>query len=121
MRIFVSILSFSVFVLAGCKTNDFKVAEALRKGMSQAEARTTITAYGFKRSEFLIRPPRGWTTIQTVKGLPKLAHAAEELVGVTVGSAEYYPVGHGLMGWGDLFLFYDTHERLVHFYRVNIN
>ena len=41
--------------------------------------------------------------------------------GLVIERAEYYPVFHGMLGYGQLFLFYDAGERLVEFYRVNIN
>ena len=53
--------------------------------------------------------------------LPKRAAAVEERLQRRIGSAEYYPVTHGLLGFGKLFLFYDENGRLVEFYRININ
>ena len=116
-----SLLAFALLIAAGCKTNDFKVVDALHKGMSQEEARATISAYGFERREFLTRPRDGWSSVQTIMNLPKRAAAVEESHRLSVGSAEYYPVGHGLMGFGELFLFYNLEGRLVEFYRHNIN
>jgi hypothetical protein len=110
-----------LFVVAGCKTNDFKVVDALRVGMSQDEARATISAHGFERREFLTRPTKGWPSVQTVMGLPRRAAAVEERRRTTVESAEYYPVHHGLLGFGELFLFYDSDGRLLEFYRHQIN
>jgi len=114
-------LAFAMLIAGGCKTNDFKVVDELRAGMSQEEARSTISAYGFKRAEFLTRPSDGWSSVQTLMGLPKRAAVIEERRRTQVGSAEYFPVGHGLMGFGQLFLFYDSDGRLVEFYRHNIN
>ena len=119
-RTFIAFLAVLTFVV-GCKTNDFKVVDALRVGMSQEEARTTISAYGFERREFLIRPTNGWPSVQTVMDLPKRAAAVEERRRTTIESAEYYPVHHGLFGFGELFLFYGSDGRLVEFYRHHIN
>jgi hypothetical protein len=116
-----TLLAFALLIGAGCTTDDFKVVDALHTGMSREEARATISAYGFERREFLTRPEAGWSSVQTMMDLPKRAAAIEERRRIPVGSAEYYPVGHGLMGFGELFLFYDVEGRLVEFYRHNIN
>ena len=115
------VLGLATFTLTACKTNDFKVVEALRNGMTKSEARSTIHAYGFERKELVIRPPSGWATIQAFMDLPKRALDTEKRMGVIIASAEYYPCNHGLMGWGELFLFYDAKDVLVSFYCVNIN
>ena len=114
-------LAVAMLIVVGCKTNDFKVVDSLREGMSQEEVRATISAYGFERREFLIRPADGWQNIQTLIDLPKQAAAVEERRRTRIGSAEYYPVHHGLLGFGELFLFYDSDGRLVEFYRHHIN
>src|SRR5215510_7832262 len=107
--------------LVGCVTNDFKVVDALHTGMSHNEVQTTIASYGFERREYLIRPAEGWQTIETLMALPKRAKAVEDQLGVVVASAEYYPVHHGMLGFGELFLFYDAGGKLIHFYRHQIN
>ena len=111
----------AILLGGGCKTNDFKVVDALRTGMSQEEARGTISGYGFERGEFLVRPADGWSGAQTTMNLPERTAAVEERRQTRIGSAEYYPVTHGFLGYGQLFLFYDENGRLVEFYRININ
>lgn len=108
--------------LTGCATNDFKVVEALRKGMSQDEARTTIANHGFARKEVLARPATGWATAEkSYTRLGERAEYMEKQLGTIVSSAEYYPVYHGMFGFGELCLFYDVEGRLIHFYRHQIN
>ena len=46
---------------------------------------------------------------------------AENKIGKKIGTVEYYPVHHGILGFGMLFLFYDSNEKLVYFYRKQIN
>jgi hypothetical protein len=41
--------------------------------------------------------------------------------GQRVSKVEYYPVYHGILGFGQLFLFYDEDRRLASFYRKQIN
>jgi hypothetical protein len=89
--------------------------------MTSAEAHANIAAYGFHRAEYLVRPGGGWSEIETSMGLPKRAAAVEGHLGKQVASAEFYPVFHGMLGYGHLFLFYDENNRLLEFYRVNIN
>lgn len=122
MKRILAVLLVVVLGLAGCATpNDFKVVEALHVGMTRAEAEQAIQQYGFKRQEAVVRPSGGWTNIQTSMNLPERAAAVELRRGLVIERAEYYPVFHGMLGYGQLFLFYDAGERLVEFYRVNIN
>lgn len=112
----------AVLGLVGCATpNDFKVVDALHSGMTRAEAEQTIQQHGFTRQETVVRPSGGWTNIQTTMHLPERAAAVELRRGLEIQRADYYPVYHGMFGFGELFLFYDAGERLVEFYRVNIN
>lgn len=117
----ISIL-LAMLALTGCVTNDFKVVDALRKGMSKDEARTTIANYGFARQQALERPTAGWTTAEkSYTGLAERADWTEKHLGTIIGSAEYYPVHHGMFGYGELCLFYDAEGRLIDFYRHQIN
>lgn len=115
------LLVFCTLLLCGCVTNDFKVVDALRAGLSKEEARATIASFGFERSQVLERPASGWTSDGTFTNLPSRAHVIEERTKQKIVTAEYYPVGHGLLGAGQLFLFYDEGGRLVKFYRYQIN
>ena len=45
----------------------------------------------------------------------------EERTGKRIVRAEYYPVGHGFLGAGELYLFYGEDGRLISFYRYQIN
>ena len=110
------------FCLAGCVTNDFKVVDALQVEMDRKEARTTIGSYGFEVKEILERPIEGWSkNDDTFTNLPGRAKYVEERSGKIVKVAEYYPVGHGFLGFGQLFVFYDSEEKIVDFYRRQIN
>jgi hypothetical protein len=106
----------------GCVTNDFKVVDALQPNMTAPEARSTIAAHGFERHETSTRPETGWSLqARDMTRLAVRAHYIEDLLGIRVATAEYYPVYHGLMGFGELFLFYNDQNRLVYFYRHQIN
>lgn len=119
-RILLPVLS--ALLLPACTTSDFKVVEALRIGMTKAQAQSTIAAFSFRRDQALDRPVSGWPeTDDTFTNLPGRARAAERQAKTKIASAEYYPVGHGVLGFGQLFLFYDENGRLVHFYRRQIN
>ena len=108
--------------LSACVTNDFKVVDALQVGMTEEQARSTIASYGFDRNEVLQRPESGWseTYIDWVD-MAARAHHAEKQLGQRVSKVEYYPVFHGILGYGQLFLFYDEDRRLATFYRRQIN
>lgn len=117
-----ALLALFALLFAGCATNDFKVVDALRVGMTREEAQAAIAAYSFKRDQEFDRPLAGWPeSDSTLTNLPGRARVAEEETKTTIASAECYPVGHGAFGFGQLFLFYDASGRLVHFYRRQIN
>lgn len=115
------LVACATLLLCGCLTNDFKVVDALRCGMTKEEAQATITGFSFQRSQVLYRPETGWASEKTFTNLPGRAQIAEEETKVRIATAEYYPVGHGMFGFGQLFLFYDEGGRLVSFYRRQIN
>jgi hypothetical protein len=115
------LLIFCALVFSGCVTKDFKVVDALRAGLTKEEAKATIASFGFERSQVLERPASGWASEGTFTNLPSRARVAEERSKKTIATAEYYPVGHGLLGAGQLFLFYGEDGRLVDFYRYQIN
>jgi hypothetical protein len=106
----------------GCVSNDFKVVDALRPGMNQAEALETIAAYGFKRETAKTKPSGGWPRVDgTMNNLTGHALAVEKKVLKDIETAEVYPVHHGLLGYGLVYLFYDANGKLVEFYRRQIN
>jgi hypothetical protein len=108
--------------LTSCSSNDFKVLDALETGMTKAEAAKTIESFGFKRQAAVERPPNGWPeTDGTAVNIPRVARLTEARLHQPVQFAEYYPVHHGLLGFGELFLFYDADGRLIHFYGHRIN
>ena len=110
------------FILAGCATNDFKVVDALSVGMSDEQAKESIESYGFQREARINRPDEGWPdTDDSFTDLPGRAHSVEKELNTVIECAEHYPVGHGLLGAGDLFLFYDETGHLVKYYRRHIN
>jgi len=116
------LLASMVFLLGGCVTNDFKVVEALKLGMSPEEAQATIKSFGFTLAQSLPRPARGWPAERkTFEATGWRAGEEEARTGQRVSLVEYYPVGHGLMGAGQLFLFYGDDGRLINFYRYQIN
>jgi hypothetical protein len=54
MRVTITLLlAFTVLLTGGCVTNDFKVVDALKVGMSPAEARSAIQSYGFSNEKSL--------------------------------------------------------------------
>jgi len=114
-------LVFLALMVSGCVTKDFKVVDALRAGLTKEEAKVTIASFGFERSQILERPGSGWISDGTFTNLPGRARAIEERTKKKIMTAEYYPVGHGLLGAGQLFLFYDQDGRLAEFYRHQIN
>jgi hypothetical protein len=116
-----SLVLFCAMLFCGCVTKDFKVVGALRVGLTKQEAKTTIASFGFERSQILERPASGWTSDGTFTNLPLRARAAEVRFEKKIATAECYPVAHGLLGAGELFLFYGEEGRLVDFYRYQIN
>ncbi len=107
---------------AGCETDDFKVVDNLQKGMSKKEVRSVIESYSFKIESTLIRPIGGWKeSDETFTNLPGRARWVENELGIIIESADYYPVSHGILGFGQLLLFYNNSEKLVYFYRRQIN
>lgn len=117
------LLIFAVVLLVGgCVTNDFKVVDALKIGMSQDEAQTVIRAYGFSRAETLQRPAGGWPSERKAfVATDWRAGREESRAGQRISKVDFYPVGHGLFGAGQLFLFFGEDGRLVNFYRYQIN
>lgn len=116
------ILSLLLALLMGCVSADFKVVDALKPGMTGAEAVETIRAYGFDRAEKIARPANGWPNeradfVSTAWRAGRMEEQKKEEISVV----EYYPVHHGLLGAGQLFLFYDKQGRLLDFYRYQIN
>lgn len=115
------LFAFLTLLISGCVTKDFKVVDALRAGLTKEEAKGTIASFGFERSEILERPADGWVSDGTFTNLPSRAHFVEERTKKKIVTAEYYPVGHGMFGAGQLFLFYDESGHLIEFYRYQIN
>ena len=116
------VLACSVFVVAGCVTKDFKVVDALHLGMSPDEAKSVIQAYGFQMAESLDRPAEGWPQEKETFVDARWRAGREEVrADKRVSRVEFYPVGHGLLGAGQLFLFYGEDGRLMNFYRYQIN
>jgi hypothetical protein len=120
-----SYLFVRVFVspaLDGSADNDFKVVDALRIGMTRNEASATIAAFSFHLEQSADRPSAGWPeSDRTFTDLPGRARTEEVRLGRRINVAECYPVSHGLLGFGELFLFYGDDGRLAHFYRRQIN
>jgi hypothetical protein len=123
MKIAMRLLTvLSALLLGGCVTKDFKVVDALKVGMSPTEAQTTIRSYGFSLAESLRRPADGWPAERKAFAATAWRAGREEArTGKPVSFVEYYPVGHGILGAGQLFLFYGEDGRLMHFYRYQIN
>lgn len=114
----------ALVALAGCATSaDFQAVGALRAGQTQAEARGAIEAHGFKDpKDEVLRPAAGWPA--QGKGFFDTAHRAglaEQKLGTRIASAEAYPVHHGLLGYGWIYLFYDEAGKLASYYRLQIN
>lgn len=119
---FVAVILVAALCSTGCVTNDFKVVDALHKGMSREEADTVINSYGFKLGETWTRPAEGWTDDSHSHKKPHLrAQSVEAQFRTRVERLDYYPVQHGILGFGWLFLFYDEGEVLIDFYRHQIN
>jgi hypothetical protein len=116
------LISVALVFLGGCVTNDFKVVDALKLGMTQQEAQATIKSFGFSLAQSLPRPATGWPADRnTFDATDWRAGREEARTGKQVSLVEYYPVGHGFLGAGQLFLFYGEDGRLAHFYRYQIN
>lgn len=114
--------AIAAFLFAGCVTNDFKVVDALKIGMSPEEAQATIKSFGFSLQQSLPRPTSGWPAERkTFDATDWRAGREEARTGMRVSLVEFYPVGHGLFGAGQLFLFYGDDGRLMNFYRYQIN
>jgi hypothetical protein len=117
-----AVLFILAALCASCVTNDFRVVEALKPGMTQVEASDVITSFGFERRTVMNRPLDGWaTTDGTFENIHGRASAIEEELRQEVRVAEMYPVGHGLLGFGLLYLFYGPDGRLLEHYRYQIN
>ncbi len=113
----------AALLLVGCVTKDFKVVDALHAGMAPEEARAAIQAYGFALGGAIDRATSGWPK-EREKAFADTGWRAgreEERTGKRIVRAEYYPVGHGFLGAGELYLFYGEDERLISFYRYQIN
>jgi hypothetical protein len=109
-------------LLSGCVSADFRVVDALRAGMTESEAQSAIASFGFQRSDHLARPPSGWPAERgDFTALAWRAGIIETQKKQIVAIAEYYPVHHGLLGAGQLFLFYGADGKLLEFYRYQIN
>ena len=90
--------------------------------MSQAQAKATIKLYGFDRQELMRRSENGWpTNLGSSSELARRAASEESRLKERVSFAEFYPVGHGILGYGELFLFYGENGRLRSYYRHQIN
>lgn len=116
-----------MFLFVGCRTNDFRAYESVRTGMARDEARAAFTKYGFQLEDSQIRPANGWPSAEGAtfglasSGLPQRARLVEQQLGTNVASADYFPIGHGLFGFSRVFLFYNSDNHLVNFYRHQIN
>lgn len=114
-------LSLIVLCLSGCTTNDLRIVDALGRGMSKADTHAVISDFGYQCQESLMRPEDGWSSIKTMTRLPERALEVESRLESIVSSAEYYPVSGGMLGYGELFLFYNPDDQLMDFYRVDVN
>ncbi|MDT7042080.1 hypothetical protein [Candidatus Nitronereus thalassa] len=98
------------------------VVDALSKGMTREQADETIESYGFQRELSLNRPDKGWPdTDESFENLPWRAKLVEDERNTTIAHAEPYPVSHGLLSFGQLFLFYYESGCLVKYYQRQIN
>jgi hypothetical protein len=119
---FVVALIITALFSTGCVTNDFKVVDALHRGMAREDANAVINRHGFRLGETWTRPAGGWTDDSHTLLKPHLrAQAVESQYHTEVKRLDHYDVGHGLMGYGWLFLFYDERDVLIDFYRHQIN
>ncbi len=115
------LLLLATLTLSACVTNDFKVVDALQVGMSPEQAQSTIASFGFERKEVRQRPADGWPETEAGRPMSVRAFHAEKELGQRIEAIEYYPVYHGLLGFGELYLFYDENQHLAKFYRYQIN
>ena len=118
-HIFIVTLALS---LSGCATNDFKVLDALHPGMTRAEATSTVESFSFSIFASAIRPIDGWTdSVKHKLDIYWWAQWAEDKMQEPVERVDLFPVGHGILGMGELYLFYNNTDHLIYFYRLNIN
>jgi hypothetical protein len=118
------LIAFVIFalLLSGCTTSDYKVVDAIKPEMTALEAKAVINSYGFEIGKSEIRPTKGWPSErEDFTALGWRAGQAEQKLSKRIALAEYYPVGHGMFGAGQLFLFYSEDGRLLDYYRYQIN
>jgi hypothetical protein len=90
--------------------------------MTQVEAAEVVKSYGFERGTVQDRPAAGWVENDgTPNNVQGRARAVEQRLHQQVAIAEVCPVGHGLLGFGILYMFYGTDGRLLEHYRYQIN
>ena len=115
-------LLIAAALCASCVTNDFRVVDLLKPGMTQIEAFGVITSFGFERRAVVNRPVDGWaTTGGRYDDIQGRASDVEQRLKQEIRVAEMYPVGHGLLGSGLLYLFYGQDGKLREHYRYQIN
>jgi len=69
-----------------------------------------------------MRPAQGWPSERDdFPGLGQRAGFKEKQLSKRILMSEYYPVQHGLFGYGELYLYYGEDGRLLDFYRYQIN
>src|SRR3954466_6470606 len=88
----------AVALFAGCVTNDFKVVDALKRGMTPQEAQATITAFGFTLARSLARPATGWPVER------KTFDAADWRAGREEGLSGKQSHWWSFIPWGTVFL-----------------
>lgn len=117
------IIPFLALILSGCTTNDFRAIDSLHEGLTQRQARESIEKFGFTSHESEVeRPASGWP--EKGEGYFDVgwrAGLAEKNIHKPISFAEAYPVSHGLLGYGWIYLFYDADKTLIHYYRLQIN
>jgi hypothetical protein len=117
------LITFLALLFCGCTTNDFRAVDSLREGISQAQAQESIERFGFaSREPEVTRPEAGWTEKgQGYFDVAWRAGVVEKKIQKPIHYAEAYPVSHGFLGYGWIYLFYDSDRVLVHYYRLQIN
>ena len=119
-QILISVLCLS---LSACVYGDFKALDSLKVGMAREEARKNIESYGFTKFEKeYFRPAEGWPDAK--KGYFDVewrTGVAEHKIQKKIFSSEAYPVSHGLLGYGWIYLFYAEDGTLLDYYRLQIN